>query len=339
MLNLAAGLARQGVLCRIFVLKNGHNPHVEVAEAAAENGLSCDVIECGGRFDFGAVSRMAGLLKKNNIDILHTHNYKSDFLGLLAVKKIGIPIVATLHGYIGDNFKVRFYEAIDRSILKFFSRVVFVDRSLEKWFPGAKFNYEVINNGISAAGIDEPRQEDKIFRVGTVGRLSREKGQGFLIEAFSRFISGHPDAELVIVGDGPDSQRLKSQVSNLGLGKKVIFAGFQKDVAPYYKKMDVFILPSLLEHCPLSVLEAMSFGKAVAATKVGGVPELIRDGETGYVVAPGSSEEIYQVLLKLAADSSLRIHLGQSASSFVKKHYSVEKMVESYLRVYQAVSR
>lgn len=337
MLSLAIAMKSRGVSSWIFALNNKHNPHLEVIEEAKKASVLCRAIESKGRFDLSVVSRMAALLKENDIDVLHTHNYKSNLLGLLAAKKAGIPIVATLHGYLGENRKVLFYEAIDRAILKFFSRVVLVDRGLEKWFGGGKVKTEVINNGVPVPDIEPEAIKGRDLTIGAVGRLSAEKGLKYLIEAFAKIVQKYPETKLLIVGDGSLLENLKLKVKNEKLEDRIVFAGFQKDVASYYKKMDIYVSSSLIEHFPMVILEAMSFGKAVVATDVGSVNMMVRNGETGLLVEPGSSQQLVDAISKLIDDANFRQRSACAAHQLVQKYYSLDMMLAHYQRVYEGV--
>jgi glycosyltransferase involved in cell wall biosynthesis len=338
MLNLVAGQRERGDEAFVIVINNAHKPNLDVLEAAKKVGLRCEVVASKGRFDLGVIHRIGKILKEENADILHTHNYKSNLLGLLAAKKIGVPVVSTLHGYIGNSAKLRFYEALDRGILKFFNRVILVDRSLEKWFIDQNVKRVVINNGVEINEADlEPGIDKKEIIVGTVGRLSQEKGHKYLLEAFAAFNNKFSQSRLLIVGDGELRVELENLSAALGLREKVDFVGFQKEPAQYYRKMDIYVSSSLVEHFPLSILEAMSFGKAIIATDAGGTKELIKDRATGILITQANSDAISDSLQLLAGDLSLRSALGDNARKFVQENYPLEKMAEEYKKVYEEV--
>jgi glycosyltransferase involved in cell wall biosynthesis len=348
MLNIAEGNGANGRKSWVIGLKNRHNPHEEVIGEAKKRDIPAQIIESNGRFDFGAVNRLTQFIRANNIAILHTHNYKANFIGLLAAKKAKIPIVATLHGYIGNGRKLKLYEALDRFILRYFDRVVLVDDSLKKWFKNGSVKYEVINNGVNIhesqghkvtrsqvkakLGIDE---NDLV--IGTVGRLSEEKGHKYLIEAFAKLIKDYPNARLLIVGEGELRKELEQLSETLGIKEKVTFTGYQEDVTQYHALMDVYVSPSLVEHFPMSILEAMSFGKAIVATDAGGTAKLI-DEKTGIIIKSGSSDQIYQSIAQLLKDNSLRRTLGEQAQRLALEKYSLGQMVDTYkTRIYEPI--
>ena len=321
---------------------NSHNPHQEVLDEAQRFRLPTYTLESKGRFDIKTVYALSEFLKEHTIDILHTHNYKANLLGLLAARKAKINTVATIHGYIGNTQKLKLYEIFDRFILRFFNKIVLVDDTLKKWFKNGQGKYTVINNGAQIqenVPVNEASPDKHELVIGTIGRLSPEKGHRYLLEAFSKIQKEFPQARLLIVGDGSLRSDLENLANTLGIREKVTFAGFQRDVYAYYSLIDIYVLPSLIEHFPLTVLEAMSYKKAIVATNTGGTSDLIKDRTTGLLITPGSSEEIYKAISIYLNIPPLRKALGENAWQFVKENYSLEKMVNSYKKTYAEVMK
>jgi len=173
--------------------------------------------------------------------------------------------------------------------------------------------------------------------IGTVARLSPEKGHRFLFEAAKRIVGEVPWAIFLILGDGPSRGDLEKLVVKMGLKENVIFAGFQKDMNSIYGALDIVVQPSLREGTPISLLEAMSFGKPIVATKVGGVGEVLKENETGILIPPASAEAISEGILRLIKDHSLRERLAKRAREVVRESFSVEKMAQAYRRIYSEV--
>lgn len=339
MLALASNLNNNGTQSIVAGVRNRHNPHVEALDAAQKASIPTCIVESSGRFDFGAALRIRRCMQDNKIDIVHTHNYKSNILGVLAARTLGIPIVATVHGYINGDAKLKLYGVLDRFVLKFFDKVVVVDESQGRVFNG---KCTVINNGVEtndvtrSPGHQVTRQqlgigEDEMV-IGSVGRLSPEKNHELLIDAFAHIDNSR--CRLLMVGDGPLRQRLADSVKRLGLEGKVIFTGYQ-DARHYYPIIDIYVSSSLIEHFPVSILEAMSFGKAVIATGVGGTPQLVKDEETGLLIDSRNSNQLARALERLLGDTPLRLKLRESAKKYVAEKYSVEKMVSEYRSVYE----
>jgi glycosyltransferase involved in cell wall biosynthesis len=213
------------------------------------------------------------LINEKRIDVLHSHNYKANLVGLLAAKKANIPIVATLHGYLGTDHKLRIYENIDRFILKFFNKIIFVDNVLRSKINIKKTKFAIIPNGVETnRDIKEYNKEEPkdCIIIGCIGRLSKEKGHKYLIEAFTKLSQNFHNLRLLIVGDGDSRQELENLCIRLHIREKVDFVGFQSDTDKYYSLIDIYASPSLIEHFPMAILEAMSFSKPIVATNVGG---------------------------------------------------------------------
>jgi len=321
-----------------------------LVEKATQMGLKAHEIACGGRLDLRVISRLISFVKERQIDVIHTHGYKSNFYGLLASKICNIPIVATVHGWTGETRVLRIYESFDPIFLRFFSAVVPVSEKLrEKLISSRIPNWKIrlIHNGIDLHRFDPSSAQrgarekwgikESAFVVGNVGRLSREKGQTYLLEAMKDIIKTHPEAIVIIVGDGLLKEELIFWTKNNGLKDYVIFTGNQDNTVPLYAMMDAFILPSLTEGIPLTLLEAMAMGKPVVATPVGGVPEIIKDSVNGVLVKPKDSHALAVALSGLIENPELRNMLSQTARKTVQEDFSVETMCEKYVRLYDRV--
>lgn len=342
MLNLASQINYNGSKSCIIAIENTHNPHNEVTETAKTWCIPTFNLESRGKIDLRAISRLTNYIKTNNITLLHTHNYKANFIGLFAARKAKIPIVATVHGYmyIGNSKKLGFYEALDRFILRYFNKVILVEGSLEKWFKKSKVKYEIINNGINieeSLEHSDTKSADQQIVIGTISRLKAEKGHKYLLEAFARVVKDYGNIQLLIVGEGELGKELEDLALALGIKDKVTFTGYQSDTAKYYRAMNIYVCSSLAENLSISILEAMNFGKAIIATNIGGTPELIKDGNTGILINSKSAEEIYLALLRCIHDPKLRKSLGENARQYAKENYSLEKMVNSYRNIYEVV--
>lgn len=345
MLSLASNMNWDGVKSRVVAVKNCRNIHLEVIDEARKRNIPNGVIESKGRLDLKSISQLVNIIKQNNISLVHSHNYKADFIGLLAAKIARIPIVATNHLWNGGDIRVKLYEFLDGIILGCFAdKIIAVSNSIKKdmlkrGIPDSKI--EVIFNGIEAEKSEqEPLNNgfginEGTTVIGVVARLSQEKGHRFLLEGMREILRHKPNINLLIIGEGALEGELKKQAEGLGISKETIFAGYQDDMHRIYPLIDILVQPSLKEGLPMALLEAMAFGKAIVATNVGGVGALIKDRYTGLLINPASSEEICNAVSSLIDDANLRKRLGENASQFVKENYSLEKMLASYRKVYE----
>jgi glycosyltransferase involved in cell wall biosynthesis len=151
-------------------------------------------------------------------------------------------------------------------------------------------------------------------------------------------VSGVP-LRALIIGEGPQRKELEEFSRRPELGNRVVFAGFQEEVAQWLQCMDVFVLPSLTEGTPMALLEAMAYGVPAVASAVGGVPQVIVHGETGILVSPGNADEIRSAILALFRDPAERKKLAQNAIEHARTHYSVEHWINRIEAEYQKLSR
>jgi glycosyltransferase involved in cell wall biosynthesis len=140
-----------------------------------------------------------------------------------------------------------------------------------------------------------------------------------------------------MVGDGPDRPQLERRAHDLGIVKDTLFLGYQEDVAPYYAAFDALVLPSSNEGTPVSAIESLAAGRPVVATRVGGVPDVVAEGEDGFLVEPGDTDELAERLTQLARDPALRERMGEAGRRRVLPRYAVERLVDDIDRLYRSL--
>lgn len=170
--------------------------------------------------------------------------------------------------------------------------------------------------------------------VGTVAHLSPEKGHATLLEAAACLASRFPETCYVLVGEGPLQNELMAKAASLELGSRVVFTGFRQDSEGLTKRFDVFCLPSLSEGLSSAILAAMANRLPVVATQVGGIPELVVDGETGFLVPPGSPQKLAAALAQLLASSELRRQMGEAGRRRVEMNFTLSRKLDETERVY-----
>lgn len=289
-------------------------------------------------------------LKGGRFDLIHTHGYRADLIGLVVSKYFSLPIVSTCHGFISTDRQLSFYNRLDIFLLRYFNRVIAVsDRMkgdlVEKGIDEKKI--QMITNAVwdgprsDTAGIRRETRsrmgiEEEEFVFGFVGRLSEEKGLDSLIEALKRWSMKGDPWRLVLLGDGPRRGVLEQSVRDFGLADKMLFAGFQSDTAGWYAAFDAFVLPSLTEGAPMALLEAMANGLPVIATSVGGVPALLSKGENGMLVPPGDPEKLLEAMRSIAGDRDLRTRLSGGALRSIQRNHDVRDWIKKVIEVYTA---
>jgi glycosyltransferase involved in cell wall biosynthesis len=309
-------------------------------------------IEEKHRFDPGVVCRLAALARHLDPHIVQTHMVKSHCLfkaaGMCRTRKW----MAFQHGYTATDLKGRLYNQMDRWSLRSADRVIavcraFVPRLLA--YGVQRERVRILHNSTGpAATVDRDEVTQLRNRLGldprdkvvlSIGRLSREKAHGDLIQALAHLQSLDPRIQwkAVVVGKGPELPNLERMTSRLGLDGRVVFAGFHTNMAPFYAIADVFALPSLSEGSPNVLLEAMAAGVPVAATHTGGIPEIVTGDKHALLVPVGDTRALGAALGRLLSDRPLRERLASCARMRVRDAFSPERYVHSLAGFYMDV--
>src|SRR4030042_1104997 len=263
------------------VIRNVYNPHEEILEEAKSNGLDYAVFSCRSPLDLKLAFSIRAFIKKNRIDVIHCHGYKSNFYGLLASKG-QVPSVTTNHNWLTAHWKLKTYCFLDSLWIRFFDRIVAVSSEIKKDMLKYKIperKIRIINNGISLERFEKRAEtrkmktllgfEEKTRVIGTVGSLVIEKGHIYLLEAARQILDVVKDLKFLIIGDGPLRKALEEKSEELGIKKDVIFMGQRKDIPELLMAMDIFVLPSIKEGPPVALLEAMAAKRPIVATQIG----------------------------------------------------------------------
>jgi len=320
-------------------------------EHCERQGFDTHVLEIGGMFDFGWVRKACRLVRREGISLIHAHEFTGNTYGSLVAKLVGVPLVATVHGksYYSEQCKRRLaYRAVSRV-----GTMVAVSEDLKRFIAAAVAipadRIKVIYNGqgiLPSVGTNEKQRlkselglSDTEKIVGVVGSLYPVKGHEYLLAAVPQVLKIHPWTKFLIVGKGDLEARLKNVVRNAGLERQVRFLGFREDVPMLLSLLDVFVLPSLSEGLSIALLEAMAAGKPVVATKVGGNPELVVDGETGYSVPARDAEALAAKICFLLADKCRATKLGENGQERVRQKFSLRAMADNYQKLYEQCLR
>jgi glycosyltransferase involved in cell wall biosynthesis len=331
----------------LAVFHNRHRPNIDLYERAMQRGVRAELIGCRGRFDWRGVRSVRRLVRCNGIDVIHTHGYKADLYGHAAARLEGKPVVATCHNWLAGGPVLAAYNFLDRIILRHFDAVSAVSQGVADKlvsFGVRREGISLIPNGVDLRGFDaglqaaqRPPQPRKEQVIGIVARLDLQKGFECLLRALRRLRDTFPGLRLLVVGEGPDRAAIESLVTEHGLNDVVTLAGQQSDMPAIYASMDIFVLPSLNEGLPMTLLEAMAASLPVVATRVGAVPTVIRDGETGLVIEPADESALVRAITALLANPELCRRLARGARAHVAQNYTAAAMIQRYRELYQVV--
>ncbi len=286
------------------------------------------------------LANVISFLRQGHFNILHSYLFHANIVGRICGKLSGIPII--LSSIRVCEQERRYHLWMDRITNWMVNLEICVSKKVKN-FTIEKANIpehklEVIENGIPYSFLDAitscRNKKSHSLVVGTVARLSEQKGIKYLLYAAKRVTEQFSDITFTIVGKGPLASQLKELSIKLGISSKVKFLGFRNDIPELLSVIDIFVLPSLWEGMPNVVLEAMSAGKPVIATDTGGSKDIIDNGINGVLVEPGNSEALAEAILKLLEDPVQRQRLGESAREKIKERFPIDKMVSKTEQVY-----
>jgi len=256
-------------------------------------------------------------------------------------------LVTTTHGWIDNSLKERFYNWLDRKMIKTCSRVIAISDAMRKDLSRPGLNLDkliTIHNAIdtddfnSNCAAQDLRAELKLDKntsvIGVVGRLSKEKMINTLFDILPEIIARAEDIKLLIAGDGPQRSNLESAIRNSGLKDKVIFLGNVKDIKRVYKTMDLLVSISTTDGLPNNILEALSMEVPVVATRVGGVSEIIEDGVNGLLFSKADINGIKDGIVKLLLDKQTAVQLAASGRNLVCEKFSFDKRMRKMEKIY-----
>lgn len=312
------------------------------------------------RQDARAVMRLAQLFRRLRPDIVHTHTSKAGFVGRMAARLARVPtIIHTPHGHIyapgseiagvPDGFRRRCFLAAERVAARWTDCLTtLTDAEREESIALGLCTRErsrTINNGVASdfASVDPAERARVREELGipqsipvamSVGRLDSVKGHVYFVDAAAIVAKDVPDAVCVLVGSGSEEEVLRRRAAELRLGERLIFLGRRTDVGRLLCAADVFVLPSLYEGFGLAAAEAMAAGLPVVGTRVGGLPEVVVDGETGFLVPPKSAEALAVPVVRLMRDVSLRSKLGEAGRRRFRLLFTAQRMVQAFEGLY-----
>jgi glycosyltransferase involved in cell wall biosynthesis len=296
--------------------------------------------------DLNTVRSLLDLCRRLQVAIWHGHDYKSNLLGLLLRRFWPMQLVTTVHGWTWESRRMRLYERLDRALLKHYDHVIAVSPLLRdqvealgvepsrlSYIANAIVPSEYVRQQSPAQARHNLAIAKDDFVIGVVGRLGPEKGVDRAIRALAALLPRHPQLHLHIVGDGPERNSLVSLAREFNVHQHVHFHGWQAQSQPFYEAMDMLLLPSHTEGLPNVVLEAMAMQVPVAATSVGGVPDLLDHGRCG-VVLDQVDTAWPQALDSLISDRMTRLTFAARARQRIETDFSFHRRMQKVFGVY-----
>lgn len=319
-----------------------------LADEARARGYPTYVLPLTRTVDASWTRQALNLIKSERVDLIHAHEFAMNTYGALLSTLAHVPCVTTIHGknYSSDRWHRRAaYRLVARR-----TKMIAVSDDIRNFLATAvgvsAHRITTIANGIHIeryAATDAARVQLRTELglsmhqpvIGSIGRLELVKGHAHLLDAARLVCARYPDAIFVLAGQGQLHEALARQAETLGIGRNVRFLGYRDDVAAVLAGLDIFALPSLSEGLPLSLLEAMAAGKPVIASNVGGIPEVIRDGDSGLLARPAAPTELADGILTLLADRLRARAMAENARAIVSARFGMGAMVNAYEGLYR----
>ncbi len=331
-------------------LRHGEPEDSPIIAEARRLDMPLHVIRGRYSFDLRMVSRVADLVKTLKMDIVHAHEVKSDVIALLAARICTVPLITTMHGWIGNGFKQRCLTALDKQIVRGFDQVIAVSRQIHdelrahgipqhrlKLVHNAIVIERYVRTGKSGAMAKLLGKAVKRPVIGSIGRLSAEKGHADLIEALALVKKAGQEFMMVFIGDGPERGRLACQVEALGLADSVYMPGYVRDPQALMEEIDLMVLPSHTEGLPNAALESLLMEIPVLATSVGGTPEVIDDRQTGRLVPSHSPQWLAAAILEYFADPDSWKQMALQGREMVKERFDFRARTRKIEAIYSDV--
>lgn len=339
-LNEAVELARRGH--RVII---ACQPGSGLEQKGREADLGVETLPIRSSLDVSAISSLCRLMTREKVQILNTHSGKDSWAASLAARlsRSHPAIIRTRH--LALPVRNRFtYQYLPHKVITVSQYV----RDYLVKVKGVRADKVVaIPTGVDAKRYD-PYKTYGDFRhelglspavplVGMVAIFRYKKGHHVLIQAAREVLASFPATRFLLLGHGPQEPNIRRLIGELGLERSFLLMGLMNNVQAVLKALDVFVLPSLEEALGTSILEAMAMERPVVATNVGGIPEVVRDGETGFLVPPRDPRALAQGIVRVLADRGMALDMGRKGRVLVERHFTLEGMVERTLELYQGL--
>jgi len=305
------------------------------------------------RFSPGIVRDLYRLMKQKNIHIVRTHRYRANLYGRLAALLSGVPVkIISLHDNYRKDLRLE-RRIVNKILLKATDKIVAVSESIRKDI----IKYDGIDSSkilVIPNGIDTERfnpegnfadirkgfsiKESDIV-LGFVGRVVPAKGLEYLIDALPFLKKEFKNIKLLITGEGSTMERLKKKAKENNVHDSIIFTGKRRDIPDILSCTDIFVMPSVAEGLPNALLEAMAMGKPIVATEVGGIPEVIKNRHSGFLVPPRNPEALATAIKDLISNEQLAAKMGQAARHIVLDNFSIWSIAQKWQTLYLSILR
>lgn len=331
--SLIYGLVDQGVDVRVVSLYDFES---SITIGLGERGITLRTFGKRDGLDFSLVGKLRRYFVEERPDAVHTHLYAAKY-AIPAAHAAGVPVcLHTVHSIASEDLS-----GVDTMLQRWFyshgwatpvAISPIVRRTVAEQYGMSEDEIPMVFNGVTRRTISRNRARgQKIFTFLHIGRFEPVKNHWLLLDAFREVHEAHEDCRLVLVGTGPLLENVRQRVGELGLTESVEIVGEVADVTPYLAEADAFVLPSEFEGLPITLVEALQAGVPCLASNVGGVPDIVHDGESGILFEP-TTDAVAHAMARVIEDKELLSRLAQGTSSAALQ-FTQEEMTRGYLRV------
>ena len=345
--DIAAGLDKKNFEVSVLCVTRGG----EIADELIEQGIEVKILGIFSYHNPLNILKLARLLRKERPDIVHTHGYFGSVIGRIAAKLAGVLIfINHVHSTYWEYRKSHIL--MEKFLSLFTHKIICCSKAVEDFVRDQErikpAKTLVIYNGVDEDRFSAPKDPSSLKTqlgidsgdsvVGTVSSLTPHKGHEHLFQAAPMILEACAPVKFLIVGEGILREKLEKLTKNLNLFSKVIFAGTRKNIPDLLSAMDIFVLPSSSrEGLGISIIEAMATEKPVVATDIGGIPEVIKNGETGYLVPPRNPEALAQAIIKLLQNPAKAKAMGKQGRIRFKEKFTKKRMLSGVENLYEAL--
>lgn len=306
--------------------------------------------------DLKSIIELYKLFKKEKPDIVHTHTAKAGMVGRLAAFLARVPVrIHTYHGHVFSGYftplKTKMFIMIERFLALISTKIIVISEKQKseicnKYKISPREKVAIIRLGFDMENYDSLEKYKNYWRkkfnipnnapiVGIIGRLTAIKNHKLFLQIANEIYNKINNVHFLIIGDGELKNELKNEINELSLKPNIHFTGWITDIPLLYSDIDILLLTSLNEGTPVAIIEAMHYGIPAVSTNVGGVSDLIKNGENGFVVNSFNPEDFSPVILKLLDNPKLRRKIGNAGQSFIKEKFSAKRLISDLDQLYR----
>jgi glycosyltransferase involved in cell wall biosynthesis len=352
-LALANNINTRNVNCNLAVTLETPSQNLDLIKLYPSRVGRTFVLSMHGRFDVRIVNKLCRVIKDYNIDIIHTHGYKSDIIGLLTAKLTGKKAITTPHGFgNASDYKLRLYIYLGYHSLKYFDMVVPLSPELMEQVKHsgiAKSKLAYVQNGVDFDEIDNIHRlpyfnqnfykENGFMTIGYIGQMIPRKNIKDILDTFDILWQRKPMIKLLLIGDGVERDPLETYSRSLSSSKHIHFLGYQDNRLEILKTFDLFVLTSSYEGIPRCLMEAMAMGIPVSAYDISGVDQLINNDINGLLSPFGDREKLAANWEKLLFNKSYASRISSAGRDYILTNFSAKRMANEYVEIYQSILR